>query len=141
MPVSDCRIISLPKISDPRGNLTFVEGGRHIPFEIARVYYLYDVPGGEVRAGHGHREQQQLFVAMSGSFDVLVDDGFEKRTFTLNRSYTGLYAPKMIWRELNNFSSGAVCTVLASTRYSEADYFRDYSEFLEAARTSRGTPR
>ena len=130
MSVHDCRLVQLPKISDPRGNLTFIEGNRHVPFDIARVYYLYDVPGGESRGGHAHKELEQLIIAMSGSFDVVVDDGSAKKTFSLNRSYVGLYIPNMIWRELVNFSSGAVCTVLASIRYDEADYYRDYAEFL-----------
>ncbi|MEW6434112.1 MAG: WxcM-like domain-containing protein [Myxococcota bacterium] len=137
--VNGCRLIELPRINDPRGNLTFIEGDRHIPFKIARVYYLYDVPGGESRGGHAHRQLQQLIIAMSGSFDVLVDDGENKRTFTLNRSYVGLYIPTMIWRELVNFSSGAVCTVLASHPYEEADYIRDYSQFLAASRKSSGS--
>jgi dTDP-4-dehydrorhamnose 3,5-epimerase-like enzyme len=126
-----CKIIELPKIKDPRGNLTFVEGGKHIPFDIQRVYYLYDVPGGAERGGHAHRELQQLIIAMSGSFDVLLDDGTEKKRFYLNRSYYGLYICPMIWRELDNFSSGSVCMVLASNLYDEADYYRDYQEFLE----------
>lgn len=130
--VEECRIINLPRIGDPRGNLTFVEGGVHIPFPIERMYYLYDVPGGESRGGHAHRQLQQLIIAISGSFDVIVDDGVTKRSFTLNRSYVGLYMPRMIWRELVNFSSGAVCAVLASMRYDEADYYRNYSEFIGA---------
>lgn len=134
MSLDDCRVIQLPRVSDPRGNLTFIEGGRHIPFDIKRVYYLYDVPGGESRGGHAHKQLQQLFVAMSGSFDVILDDGRERRTFTLNRSYVGLYVPRMIWRELVNFSSGAVCTVMASLPFEEADYFREYEQFLAAAR-------
>ncbi|PLS85637.1 MAG: isomerase [Actinobacteria bacterium] len=133
--VEDCRIVELPKIPNEKGNLTFVEGGRHIPFDIRRVYYLYDVPGGEMRGGHAHRELEQLLVAMSGSFDVVLDDGREKKTVTLNRSYFGLYVPRMIWRELVNFSSGSVCMVLASEFYDEADYYRDYSEFLSAVET------
>lgn len=130
---ADCRIIELPRINDPRGNLTFIEGGRHVPFEISRVYYLYDVPGGAERAGHAHRELQQLIIAMSGSFDVVLDDGSDRRRYHLNRSYYGLYVPPMLWRELDNFSSGSVCLVLASAPYDEADYFRDYEVFRRAA--------
>jgi hypothetical protein len=125
-------MVDLPKINDPRGNLTFIEGGRHVPFDIRRVYYLYDVPGGAERGGHAHKELHQLIVAMSGSFDVILDDGTEKRRIHLNRSYNGLYVCPMIWRELDNFSSGSVCMVLASNHYDEADYFRDYQEFLRA---------
>ncbi|MEW5709898.1 sugar 3,4-ketoisomerase [Pelomicrobium sp. G1] len=134
MSIKDCRIIELPKIQDNRGNLTFIEGGRHVPFEIKRVYYLYDVPGGASRAGHGHRKLRQLMIAMSGSFDVTLDDGRERKLFHLNRSYYGLYIPPMLWRDLDNFSSGAVCMVLASDYYDEGDYFRDYDEFLRAVR-------
>ena len=130
MPLSDCRLIDLPKIGDPRGNLTFIESGRHIPFEIKRVYYLYDVPGGAERGGHAHRDLQQLIIAMSGSFDIILDDGEEKKRFHLNRSYFGLYVCSMIWREIDNFSSGAVCMCLASNFYDEADYYRDYNEYL-----------
>ncbi|MGE3853027.1 MAG: FdtA/QdtA family cupin domain-containing protein [Planctomycetota bacterium] len=130
MPISDCKLISLPKIQDPRGNLTFIEGGSHIDFDIQRVYYLYDVPGGSSRGGHAHKALRQLIIAMSGSFDVLLDDGREKKTFHLNRSYVGLYVCPMIWREIDNFSSGSVCMVLASNRYDEADYYRDYDQFL-----------
>ncbi|MEQ9142871.1 MAG: FdtA/QdtA family cupin domain-containing protein [Parvibaculaceae bacterium] len=136
MTVEECQIIDLPKISDPRGNLTFVEGNQHIPFPIERVYYLYDVPGGEQRGGHAHKNLQQLIISMSGSFDVILDDGRSKRTVHLNRSYFGLYVPTMIWRELDNFSSGSVCMVLASERYDEADYYRDYDEFLKAVDAS-----
>lgn len=127
-----CRVVSLPKISDPRGNLTFVEGGEHVPFDFRRVYYLYDVPGGGARGGHAHKALHQLIIAMSGSFDVELDDGCRKQRFQLNRSYYGLYVCPMIWRELDNFSSGSVCLVLASNRYDEADYYRDYDAFLTA---------
>lgn len=127
--IDDCRLIELPKIGDPRGNLTFIEGGVHVPFAIERVYYLYDVPGGAERGGHAHRALHQLIVAMSGSFDVLLDDGRNRRQVHLNRSYFGLFVCPMIWRELTNFSSGSVCMVLASNRYDEADYYRDYAQF------------
>lgn len=133
MSINDCRLIELPKIHDNRGNLTFIEAGRHVPFQIKRVYYLYDVPGGSSRAAHGHKALCQLMIAMSGSFDVTLDDGRERRVFHLNRSYFGLYIPPMIWRDLDNFSSGAVCMVLASDYYDEEDYFRDKDEFLRSA--------
>jgi WxcM-like, C-terminal len=132
MTLADCRIIDLPKISDPRGNLTFIEGQQHVPFDVARVYYLYDVPGGAERGGHAHKDLQQLIIAMSGSFDVVLDEGGEKKRFHLNRSYFGLFITRMIWRELDNFSSGAVCLVLASNRYSETDYYRNYDDYLQA---------
>lgn len=135
--IDRCRLISLPVISDPRGNLTFVEGGNHIPFDIARVYYLYDVPGGAERGGHAHKALHQLIIAMSGSFDVVIDDGHQKRRIHLNRSYAGLYVCPMIWRELDNFSSGSVCMVLASNRYDEADYYRDYGDYLAARGLAR----
>lgn len=130
MAIADCRIIDMPRIQDPRGNLTFVEGGQQIPFDIKRVYYLYDVPGGSERGGHAHLALHQFVIAMSGSFDIVLDDGFEKKRIHLNRSYLGLYLPPMTWRELDNFSSGSVCMVLASERYDEADYLRDYSDFM-----------
>ncbi|MEO8298686.1 MAG: FdtA/QdtA family cupin domain-containing protein [Burkholderiales bacterium] len=129
MGIADCRVIQLPKIADPRGNLTFVEGSVHIPFDISRVYYLYDVPGGSERGGHAHKALHQLIIAMSGSFDIVLNDGAEQQRFHLNRSYFGLYVCPMIWRELDNFSSGAVCMVLASNRYDEDDYYRDYAAF------------
>lgn len=134
MPLNDCRIIELPKISDPRGNLTFVEGMRHVPFEIKRVYYLYDVPGGADRGAHAHKTLHQFIVAMSGSFDVVLNDGDRQRRFHLNRSYYGLYVCPMMWRYLDNFSSGAVCMVLASSPYDPDDYVRDYQEFLRLVR-------
>jgi dTDP-4-dehydrorhamnose 3,5-epimerase-like enzyme len=134
MGTADCKLLDLPKIEDPRGSLTFVEGLVHVPFEIRRVYYLYDVPGGAERGGHAHKDLQQLIIAMSGSFDVLLDDGREKRLVHLARSYYGLYVTRMVWRELTNFSSGSVCMVLASNRYDESDYYRDYGEFVAAIR-------
>lgn len=136
-PHGPARLIPLPRISDPRGNLTFIESGRHVPFDCRRVYYLYDVPGGEGRGGHAHRELQALIVAASGSFEVTVDDGRARRTFFLNRSYTGLYVPPMVWRELADFSSGSVALVLASDHYSETDYVRDYDDFVRASAAPR----
>jgi WxcM-like, C-terminal len=136
MSLADCRIISLPKVTDHRGNLTFVEGANHIPFDIRRVYYLYDVPGGAERGGHAHKQLRQVIVALSGSFDIVLDDGFEKKRFHLNRPYQGLYVCSMIWREMDNFSSGAVCLVLASNLYDEDDYYRDYGEFLATVKDS-----
>jgi len=124
-------LIDLPKIEDARGNLTFVEGDNHIPFDIKRVYYLYDVPGGSHRGAHAHRNLHQFMIAMSGSFDVTLTDGHEEQTFHLNRSYFGLYICPMMWRYLDNFSSGAVCMVMASSRYDEGDYIRDYDTFLQ----------
>ena len=132
MTINNCQIIDLPKITDPRGNLTFIEGGAQSPFNIERVYYLYDVPGGSERGGHAHKALHQLIIAMSGSFDVVLDDGFEKKRVHLNRSYSGLYVCPMMWRELDNFSSGSVCMVLASNKYDEGDYYRDYSQYLSA---------
>ena len=133
-----CRIVDLPRVTDPRGNLTFIEGSDHVPFDIQRVYYLYDVPGGESRGGHAHRGLEQLIVAAAGSFDVIVDDGTEVARFHLNRSYYGLYVPRLTWRELGNFSTGSVCLVLASQKYGEDDYFRDYDEFVVARNAARG---
>jgi dTDP-4-dehydrorhamnose 3,5-epimerase-like enzyme len=127
------RLIDLPVVHDARGNLTFIEGGRHIEFDIARVYYLYDVPGGAERAGHAHRSLHQLLIAMSGSFDVVLDDGRQQERCHLNRSYRGLYLPPMTWREIDNFSSGSVCLVLASAPFDEGDYLRDFAQFQEAA--------
>lgn len=128
--VYECTVIDLPKHSRPNGNLTVVENGITAPFDIKRVYYLYDVPAGEERGGHAHRELQQFIIAVSGSFDVVIDDGTEQRTITLNRPFCGLHIRPGIWRELNNFSSGAVCLVLASHHYDEADYFRQYDQFV-----------
>jgi hypothetical protein len=141
MSIAECQVLDLPKIHDPRGNLTFVESGRQIPFDIRRVYYLYDVPGGSERGGHAHVALHQLIIAMSGSFDIVLDDGFDKKRVHLNRSYMGLYLPPMTWRELDNFSSGSVCMVLASEVYDEADYLRDYSDFMCRVHTARLTKR
>lgn len=132
MSLETCKLIDLPKIADPRGNLTFIEGGRHVPFEVKRVFYLYDVPGGADRGGHALKQCHQFLIAMSGSFDVILDAGKEKKRIQLNRSYYGLYLPPMIWREMDNFSSGSVCLALASERYSEGDYYRDYTSFINA---------
>lgn len=130
--ISDCKIIQFPIKHDVRGNLTFIENSRHIPFDIKRVYYLYDVPGGAKRAGHAHKTLQQVIIAMSGSFDIEIDDGTDKKKYHLNRSYSGLYLCPMIWRAIDNFSSGSVCLVLASDYYAEEDYYRDYNDFRKA---------
>jgi hypothetical protein len=127
--VADCRIIELPRIIDPRGNLTFLEGQRHVPFDIRRVYWIYDVPGGEVRGGHAYRRLDEVVISLSGSFDVVVDDGAQKRVISLNRSYYGLLLPRMIWRHVENFSTNSVCLAVASTPYDVHDYIRDYDEF------------
>jgi hypothetical protein len=127
--VADCRILDLPRIERPQGNLTVVEGEREVPFELARVYYFYDIPGGETRAGHAHLELEQVIVAAMGSFDVLLDDGSQRKTFRLDRAYYGLYVPSMIWRELEGFSSGGIGVVLASHPYTEDDYIRDYDRY------------
>ena len=129
MTLDDVKIIELPKILDERGNLSFIEGNNHIPFSIKRTYLIYDVPGGEFRGGHAYFELNEFIVAISGSFDVVLDDGIEKRTYSLNRSYYGLYVPKMIWRSLENFSTNSLCMILASEKYFEEDYLRDYDEF------------
>lgn len=134
MNLKSCTIIELPKIADPRGNLTFVESGRHIPFEIKRIFYLYDVPGGETRAGHALKKCYQFIIAISGSFDLILDDGTRKERYHLNRSYYGLYVPPLIWREIENFSTNSVCMVIASEFYNEEDYLREYPEFIKAAR-------
>ncbi|MDB5248573.1 MAG: WxcM-like protein [Segetibacter sp.] len=129
--VYDCSIIQLPKINNRAGNITIVENLNTIPFEIKRVYYLYDIPGGEARGGHGHKELQQLVIAASGSFDIVLDDGNCKKVVYLNRPDYGLYIKPGIWRELVNFSSGSICLVFASLQYGEEDYIRDYSDFLK----------
>ena len=131
MTVEDARIIELPKFLDARGNLSFAEQNNHIPFEIKRTYWIYDVPGGESRGAHAHKELEQLVIAASGSFTVTLDDGKSKRSFFLNRPYQGLYVKPGLWRDLGDFSSGAVCMVLASEVYKKEDYIRDYQEFLE----------
>ena len=129
--VYDCHVLSLSKIHNPAGNITIVEGEDNIPFQIRRIYYLYDIPGGESRGGHAHKELHQLIVAASGSFEVLLDDGINKKIVRLNRPNYGLLVVPGIWRELFEFSSGAICMVLASHKYDENDYFREYSEFTK----------
>lgn len=123
------RLVHLPKIEDPRGNLTFIEQENHIPFEIKRVYWIYDVPGGQIRGGHAFKKQQELVVALSGSFDVVVNDGTKEERFHLNRSYYGLYIPNGLWRFMDNFSTNAVALVLTSTFFKEEDYIRDFDAF------------
>lgn len=132
-----CRTIDLPRIHDARGNLTFVEARRHVPFDIRRVYWIYAVPGGGKRGGHAYRRLHEVIVALSGSFDVVLDDGADRRTVLLNRSYVGLYVPNMIWRQLESFSTNAVCLILASAHYDESDYLRSRAEYLDAQ--GRGT--
>jgi dTDP-4-dehydrorhamnose 3,5-epimerase-like enzyme len=135
MGIEDARIIDLKKIANPKGNLTPIESGRDVPFEFRRVYYTYDIPGGESRGGHVHRVLEQFIIAASGSFNVELDDGTNRKSFFLNRSYYGLYIPPMLWRDLTNFSSGSVALVLASDYYDEADYIRDYDTFLDTVRS------
>lgn len=127
------KIINLPKIGDKRGNLSLVEEFKHIPFKIERTYWIYDVPGGEKRGGHAYRENQEFIVALSGSFDVVLDDGKEKKLYSLNRSYYGLYVPKGWWRQMENFSTNALALVLASTPYTKEDYIYDYQDFKRNA--------
>lgn len=122
--------IELPKILDKRGNLSFIEGNNHIPFKIIRTYWIYDVPGGEVRGGHAYRENEELVIALSGSFDVVLHDGKQEQRFSLNRSYYGLYIPKMTWRMLENFSTNALALILSSTTYDSKDYIRDFDQFI-----------
>lgn len=131
MTVQNLNLIKLPKFADPRGNLSFIEQKKHISFEIKRTYWVYDVPGGEERRGRAFYKSQEFIVSLSGSFDVILDDGYEKKTFTLNRSYYGLYVPSGIWRVLDNFSTNSVALVISSTNYDENDYIRDYDEFLK----------
>jgi len=129
--LSEVKLVSLPKIEDPRGNLSFIEEEQHIPFKIERTYWIYDVPGGQVRGGHAFKEQQEFIVALSGSFDVTIDDGKEQKTFSLNRSYYGIYLPAGLWRQMDNFSTNSLAMVLSSTHFSQDDYIRDYKEFLK----------
>lgn len=131
MKIEDCKIIDLPKINDPRGNLSFIEGNVHIPFQVKRSYWIYDVPGGQIRGGHAYSELQEFIIALSGSFDVVIDDGNTKKTISLNRSYYGLYVPPMIWRSLENFSTNSLCLILSSAPYSEKLYIRNYEDFLQ----------
>ena len=135
--LQECQIMDLPKILDDRGNLGVIEAGRPVPFLIKRVYWVYDVPGGEVRGGHAYKHLQEFFISLSGSFDVELDDGLNRRTVSLNRSYFGLYVPNLIWHHLKNFSTNSVCMVLASLPYSEEDYVRDYGTFLSIARSEK----
>jgi dTDP-4-dehydrorhamnose 3,5-epimerase-like enzyme len=132
-------IINFPKIVDSRGNLSFLEGINHIPFKIIRTYWIYDVPGGETRGGHAYKENEELIIALSGSFDVKLDNGNNKYMFHLNRSYYGLYVPKMYWREMNNFSTNSLALILASTEYNKNDYIRDYNQFLAKTKTDKGS--
>lgn len=129
MGLEKVKMIDLPRITDPRGNLSVVQGGSHIPFDIRRVFYLYDVPGGATRGGHAHHREQQVLIAVSGSFDVELDDGHDKMRVTLNRPFRGVLIPPGVWRELDNFSSGSVCLTLSSIDYDESDYIRDYETF------------
>lgn len=135
MKIDLAKIIELPKILDDRGNLSFVEQNNHIPFEIKRTYWIYDVPGGEARGGHSYKQNQELIIALSGSFDVILDDGKTKKTFSLNRSYYGLFVPNGLWREMNNFSTNSLALVLASTEYDVHDYERDYTQFIKSKQT------
>ena len=132
--MEEARIIELPRFLDSRGNLSFVEQLKHIPFEIKRTYWIYDVPGGEARGGHAYKENQEFIIALSGSFDVIIDDGKEKKTYTLNRSYYGLYVPKGTWREMNNFSTNSLALILSSTLYDDNDYIFDYEQYKSMTR-------
>ena len=130
----DAKIIDLPKFLDARGNLSFVEEFKHVPFKIKRVYWIYDVPGGETRGGHAYNENQEFIISLSGSFDVILDDRKERKSFSLNRSYYGLYVPKGMWRSMENFSTNSLALVLSSTKYDEGDYIRNYNEYLKSER-------
>jgi len=125
------KLIDLPKGEDPRGNISFIEEGKDVPFKIKRIYWIYDVPGGEIRGGHAFKKQEELIVALSGSFDVFVDDGITKQIISLNRSYYGLYVPKGLWRQMQNFSTNSLALILSSTYYLKDDYIYDYNEFLK----------
>ena len=127
---NDCKLITIDQIGDRRGHISVVENNKEVPFEVKRIYYLYDVPSGEERGGHAHKDLEQLIIAVSGSFDVIVGDGETEKTFSLNRPNKGLYFTSGLWRKINNFSSGAICLVLASHKYDEKDYIRNYNEFL-----------
>lgn len=129
-PVDECQLIDLPKIEDPRGNLTYIEGMNHIPFEIKRTYLIYEVPGGATRGAHANKNLEEFFIALSGSFDMIIDDGRTKHKYHMNRSYFGLFVPRMQWRHLENFSTNTVCMILASDHYCQDDYIRDYQEYL-----------
>ncbi|MCL2792138.1 MAG: FdtA/QdtA family cupin domain-containing protein [Spirochaetaceae bacterium] len=131
-------IIQLPKIVDKRGNLSFFENNNHIPFSIRRTFWIYDVPGGEARGGHAYKESEEFIVALSGSFDIILDNGFEKKVFNMNRSYYGLYIPKMYWREINNFSTNSLALIVANTEYSADDYIRDYNDFCMLKKNNNG---
>lgn len=131
MKLNQSYLIELPKIFDDRGNLSFLEGSSHIPFEIARTYWIYDVPGGEIRGAHAFKQQEEIIIALSGSFDIVLNDGESEQVYSLNRSYKALYVPKMIWRSMQNFSTNAVALVAASTSFNVNDYIRDFDEFCK----------
>ncbi|MGL1902328.1 MAG: FdtA/QdtA family cupin domain-containing protein [Fibrobacterales bacterium] len=135
--IDDCKLIDLPKILDRRGNLSFIESNNHLPFKIERTYWIYDVPGGEVRGGHAFKEQCECIVALSGSFDIVLNDGVDKKIFSLNRSYYGLYVPKGIWRQMKNFSTNSLAFIMASTQYNEKDYMRDFFRFQKESHAKR----
>jgi len=137
MTIADCKIVELPKFLDVRGNLSFAEQNNHIPFEIKRTYWIYDVPGGEARGGHAFRENQEFVIALSGAFDVVVDDGENKKIFTLNRSYYGLYIPKGLWRTMENFSTNSLALEFGSIHYDEQDYIREYGDFLKLKKNGK----